>query len=355
MKLIDKLKDILFEEEEEEVEENVVPKKVSVKEQALEEVPVKKVEVRPIHVDNDDEVKSFRAVEDDVVDVPKVNTKPAFKFPDFDENEFERTRPRRSVEVRETREVRNNDYDDYRSRDIKRHVEPVDVKRTTEAPARRVFKPTPIISPVYGILDKNYDPDDLKKDRIVNTIPVSRSNGLSVDDVRKKAFGNLESLTKEEPVIESKTVMEIMDNIMEHEEVKEELPKETFKTVDLKETLSDISKNLENINDKMDVLEEKVDNKYEEHDDLDEPRSAIDLLNEIESELDEITNDIINDDEKNEIDNVDEFVSLDDELPDIDDEDTSESIVTDDSDSDELLNLIDAMYDANNDDGEDEE
>ena len=51
------------------------------------------------------------------------------------------------------------------------------------------FKPTPIISPVYGILDKNYHKEDIvsKNDTEYKSI-----DGLSVDSIREKAYGSLE-------------------------------------------------------------------------------------------------------------------------------------------------------------------
>ncbi len=53
---------------------------------------------------------------------------------------------------------------------------------------KRKFKASPIISPVYGILDKNYVKED-----IVEKEPVIRTNKESVnfDTIRAKAFGDL--------------------------------------------------------------------------------------------------------------------------------------------------------------------
>lgn len=55
------------------------------------------------------------------------------------------------------------------------------------------FKPSPIISPIYGVLDKNYKKEDVvsKKD-IRITSNYSRSN-VNVDDIRNKAFGRRRS------------------------------------------------------------------------------------------------------------------------------------------------------------------
>ena len=50
------------------------------------------------------------------------------------------------------------------------------------------FKPSPIISPIYGILDKNYKKEDVKEKREVRISSYSREN-LNVDDIRDKAYG----------------------------------------------------------------------------------------------------------------------------------------------------------------------
>ena len=50
------------------------------------------------------------------------------------------------------------------------------------------FKPSPIISPIYGVLDKNYTKDDVKEKKEIRLTTYSRSN-VSVDDIRNKAYG----------------------------------------------------------------------------------------------------------------------------------------------------------------------
>lgn len=55
---------------------------------------------------------------------------------------------------------------------------------------RKIFKPTPIISPVYGVLDKNYNKEDIKPKRTQKDYDTSFS--VTIDEVRKKAFGTLE-------------------------------------------------------------------------------------------------------------------------------------------------------------------
>lgn len=62
-------------------------------------------------------------------------------------------------------------------------------EQTKEKMEKRIFKPTPVISPVYGVLDKNYSKEDIRP-KHESKKPTSTST--NIDDVRKKAFGTLE-------------------------------------------------------------------------------------------------------------------------------------------------------------------
>ena len=71
------------------------------------------------------------------------------------------------------------------------------------------FRPSPIISPIYGILDKNYKKEDVREKREVHLTSSYSRNSLNVDDVRNKAYGEkkkeevkeekIEEVKKEEP------------------------------------------------------------------------------------------------------------------------------------------------------------
>ncbi len=74
---------------------------------------------------------------------------------------------------------------------------------------KAVFKPSPIISPIYGILDKNYKKEDVvQKKEIRLTSSYTRSN-VSVDDIRNKALG-VEDESKHEKAIN--TTFEVDDD-----------------------------------------------------------------------------------------------------------------------------------------------
>ena len=76
------------------------------------------------------------------------------------------------------------------------------------------FRPSPIISPIYGILDKNYKKEDVKEKREVHISSYTRTN-MSVDDIRNKAYGKKQEKKEEEikavsePVVEEKTKFEV--------------------------------------------------------------------------------------------------------------------------------------------------
>jgi len=88
--------------------------------------------------------------------------------------------------------------------------------------AKAGFKPTPIISPIYGILDKNYTKDEIpEKKEVKPSSYVSRKNA-DLDSVREKAFGSLagdfgltspgDSIQESKPV--SDVDLEIEDNLL---------------------------------------------------------------------------------------------------------------------------------------------
>ena len=65
------------------------------------------------------------------------------------------------------------------------------------------FKPTPVISPVYGILDKNYRKDEVIEKSEENSTMKRPSKKVDFETVRKKAFGNLVDEIKENLMCEN--------------------------------------------------------------------------------------------------------------------------------------------------------
>ncbi|MBO4245507.1 MAG: hypothetical protein J5892_02050 [Bacilli bacterium] len=351
MKLLDKLKDILFDEEEEEVEEQVIPKKV-VNHNVEDNLSSEEVEEKPVKEEKKEE--KFNNFNRDL------NLENTFKFPLFDEQEFENTKPKNNVEVKKNFGL--DEVDTFKTefrREERKEERPINnvskdyTAFVKEQPKeKKTFKPSPIISPVYGILDKNYDRNGVIDIGTLNTTTLpDKPKPLNVDDVRKKAFGQLDSNLEqqyqkklEEFSPTSVTITEITTTVPEPS-----VDDETSDTMELKQTLTGIRENLENISDKMADIETKVDNHFDNEDDLDKPRSAVELLNQIEDELDKTLELRKQDIEEIKDDYLDDFddVKFDDEEEVVEDVKTED--VTD-SDNDELFNLIDAMYDNNEDD-----
>lgn len=171
MGFVDKLKNLFTEEDEE-----------------MEEVPVKK---EVIHVDIPAPVKQKEEVKEEV----KEEEEEKFKFPVyFDDKDFDELKPAPAVEpkreVRETRETR--------SKEIYQEKKPyqgnVKTSPVSMAKKKKTFAPSPIISPVYGVLDKNYHKEEIVDRAEVNKTPIiaHTNTKATIDDVRNKAYGTLE-------------------------------------------------------------------------------------------------------------------------------------------------------------------
>lgn len=65
------------------------------------------------------------------------------------------------------------------------------------------FKPTPVISPVYGILDKNYTKEEVREKSEDNFEMKRPSKKVDFETVRKKAFGNLTDEIKDNLLCEN--------------------------------------------------------------------------------------------------------------------------------------------------------
>jgi len=127
------------------------------------------------------EVTSDFSVKQDIEDIMGVNvdeekdetpiSKPIF----FDENDFKDL----NLEPKKE-EIKPSEEELYGKK-----IEPKKVEE------KKVFKPTPIISPVYGVLDKNYHKEDIVSRVDVKSNDVTYSEP-SIDSIRNKAYGTLE-------------------------------------------------------------------------------------------------------------------------------------------------------------------
>lgn len=394
MGLFSKIKDILFEDDGES-EIPVYTKEDTVKKESVQELvkhPTPSVEVpsEPSEV----RFKAPRAemeyndILDEVVkkevEVPKptippeVEKQPSSPFLSFDEEEFERLNSHIVVNERQSKAVpdiataRREEYSEFQRKansnisatsTTKDNKHNPDRYKIDSSNGKKPFKPSPVISPVYGILDKNYKVDEIvdKKDGIkreVVKVPVREEITAyttvkedileddevpNIDAVRNKAFGAMDELEKtatltiEEKKEERKQVIEIPI-------IAEEESKDIVENLDLLEKDDDIieEEEINTINNSLDdLVSEHFDNVLEETDDDEEvvmPRA----LDEVEKTT---TLQILDDIEK--------------ELNSIKPEPKEESILDeeinkgDDSLEDDLFNLIDSMYEKGDDEDDD--
>lgn len=181
MKLLDKLKNALFEEEPKEEEEEIV-KKVDI-EKTIEPKKTRELRVNRYDEENielEKEIKTPVMFDDDDFLVeekkPVVQEKPQQK----EEKLEQKPQPTLYGMKKEEKKPIPKLYGGF------------------EEKQKEKFTPSPIISPVYGVLEKNYTVEEnIPIDKEKPSIIISKEepkNNIDIDAIREKAFG-----IKEEP------------------------------------------------------------------------------------------------------------------------------------------------------------
>lgn len=136
---------------------------------------------------------------------------------------------------------------------------------------KKTFTPTPIISPVYGVLDKNYHKDEIKsKNTIIHS---SDPETVTLDDVRKKAYGTLEDELESElsGSIENKKIIDetplfndFMDTLSPEEE---DQPIDIFGEIERKDALDDYIMGFGNdkTNSSTSLVEDELNKDYDKY------------------------------------------------------------------------------------------
>lgn len=252
MGLVDKLKNIFTEEvtEEEEEEIKVEQIKKEVRSVPIEspnverkEKKVTRVEKRRIPADEEliEEEEEPVAIEEEKSKSPVFFTDRDFEDLVAPKKSREKVKAEKVVEPPKKEEVPKPYGGTYNSTSII-HKE------------KQNFKPTPIISPVYGVLDKNYHKEDII-DKNDDT-PRDSVDGLSVDTIRNKAYGTLEDDledTMAKPTLKKVEVdsaeedVDLFDELEQSVKTKEEktTPKKDVRK--LEEITMDLTKELDNL------------------------------------------------------------------------------------------------------------
>lgn len=309
MSFFDKLKNVLFEDDEETVVEEEKKKEEPKKEEVRfssqsNSTPEKKEEPKK-------EPSVFQSFDEEEFDrIAAINKNRLLERDRKAREEKEKEEEKRRLEARQERETLNAGYRRYEelrygtsatsNKETKEEPKPRDT-RTSETPKEpseyrqniynkpvaskepvKKFTPSPVISPVYGVLDKNYRKEDI--------LPRASSEGtlpkiMDVDNVRKKAFGFLEKnidTEENEPLKDFQGENEMqMADISKELDVDEEIGKTTRIDIsDVKEVEEDIKAKEEepkeptvksNKNDEEDSLEKDlfnlIDSMYESRED----------------------------------------------------------------------------------------
>lgn len=325
MGLFNKLKNALFEEEEIEIPINEVP----------ESKPINVVKEEKIEKKIEPPKKSIDTLLDEENERDLFKAENTFKFPEFDEEEFktsykppiekeEKVEPVITPKESPTR-VKPITYEyDKKPKQTRKETLKKEVKE--ESNQKKTFRPSPVISPVYGVLDKNY-----RKEDIITVKEEKPKKVFDVDEIRKKAFGTLE------------------DDI----ERSFEEPKETF------------YRNSKNIDDLLnDSTDEKIEIDYET------PRNSRESRNEIHSRVRTASRDLEEDEveprrtrhteeektreEKNHYNQLEQEIEDTNTLQVLDEEPSKseEQRFEEDTLENDLFDLIDSMYDNREEDDE---
>lgn len=204
MKLINKLKDLFIdveETEEEEEEENIVPIEVKTKKEEKEVVAPPKIESK--------EEARFKLpkVMRDSIESENNNKEDVLKL---NEDIKPRNDDYREMVPRSRSSMHNYNFDIDFEKVSNSNQNILNIEREKEKPKKvadlyadpkkdkakqevkeKKFAPSPVISPVYGVLDKNYKTDELLSKSESSYEMQRHSKKIDFESVRRKAFGNL--------------------------------------------------------------------------------------------------------------------------------------------------------------------
>lgn len=276
MGFIDKVKNLFTEPEdpEDEIQIEQIKKegsKISIEPKPVVEHKIEKnidleIEKEPVK-DEPIEVEEIPQIEKTQ---PKIPTREQSKTPIFfTEEEFadlepekpKKVEPRRQIESRKPQPKKEEKKQPYSGGYTSTSI------LTKEKPT---FKPTPIISPIYGILDKNYSKEDIVEKKENNSSSsVEKKTNDKFDEVRNKAYGRnkleneLEKTLYEEPKKSNTNKKKIEEEIdlfdeLENENLNKEL--KLSDTTELAKTVTEQEKNIRELEEVTMDLTKELDN-----------------------------------------------------------------------------------------------
>jgi len=223
MGLMDKFKN-LFTDEEIIEDDNVEPVEIKeVKKEEINQLPTfmrekleqekkENIKINNFNLEEDKiDIDAKKEKADSLQDIEMLEERKSFKFPiEFSNDDFIETRSRSrqkeySKEM-ESSQVSKKEFEEHKTSKSEQKVKVADIykdKKEDLKEEKKKFKATPIISPIYGVLDKNYSPVDVECNVGENFEKRRPSKNVDFDSVRKKAYGSLSQEIKENLMCEN--------------------------------------------------------------------------------------------------------------------------------------------------------
>lgn len=176
------MRETISREEKKEIKRIKTPEISEEKEKNSEELPHRKFNF-PIDLDNEIEKKEEKSL-------TKKETQVEHKW-DIS-NDFLTEKPHSNINVLQLEKEANRKVSELYAN-----------KKKEEKNIKPKFKASPVISPVYGILDKNYTKEEVKEKTDDVTTMKRPSKKVDFETVRKKAFGNLADDIKDSMLCEN--------------------------------------------------------------------------------------------------------------------------------------------------------
>lgn len=191
MKLFDKLKNVFFEEEYVEVEDKEPKKK--------KEVIAKKIDTRKIDIKEEKE-------KEEIVPKKEETSDNKFKFPEILDDDFidESIKEEKKPIVTSYYEKKETiNYNGIYDKKDNNNYSGLYEKREE----KKMFRASPIISPIYGVLDKNYTKEEMIPKKEIHISGARTHTKVDLDDVRQKAFGSADKTNEIVEDINEKTIL----------------------------------------------------------------------------------------------------------------------------------------------------
>jgi len=129
----------------------------------------------------------------------------------FEDEDFVEVKKEPKMDLnKQNSKTNNSDYSKYKKPTLDREV----IREVIEKPKK--FTPSPVISPVYGVLDKNYKKDEINDGK--HNLEKTKELVINFDTIRQKAYGTLSDDIEKELDSKTNKIDEIekeIDNILE--------------------------------------------------------------------------------------------------------------------------------------------